>query len=533
MMPDIHYGDRMSGLLSYLVGQSKRPEHHHTNAHTNPHVVAGHDVIMHDAPAGELTMDDALDIANLLDMPRRLFGTRVTTPVEKWDAERGEHVTVGERDAHVWHCSLSVKREDDGVLSDERWAAIARDFVDMMGFVDEDGARSSRWVAIRHGESSNGNDHIHIALSLVREDGEKARIHQDKRRSQQVANKLEHKYGLTVLASREHDKATLRGVTPAELDRARRDGDRITQRDELRRRLRSASAVSTNEAAFIDQCREHRVLVRPRFAKDDPDKVVGYSAAVVPDVVAGVRQSPIWFAGSKLDRNLGLGQLREQWQSDPRTEGDAVVFWKRRGKPVEKQLEDMPSGLRKRPTPEQIRALNEKHGQTVLPDFSGPPQTASMSPAEASAFWAHLSVLAERANPGPFAEASNQMAQEAQPPRRGRKGKKPARGDAAYSARLAARATGSGSRAGWAAVQRQASRTASAVADARRERAALVEAERTAQSVTATEAAYQRFAEDMGWNNPIRRGLPARPVQPQTNVQNGDRGRGRSPEQDR
>lgn len=532
MMPNITRGDRASGLLAYLVGQSTREAHHHSNAHTNPHVVAGHDAIVHDAPAGELTMDDALDIANLLDMPRRVYGTRVTVPVKEWDDALGKKVKVGERDAHVWHASLSIKA-DEGPLSDAKWGDIARDFVDGMGFTDPDGAGSCRWVAIRHGESAGGNDHIHIAVSLVREDGEKARVHDDFRRAQRLTNELEHKYGLTVLASREQDKSTLRGVTPAELERARRDGDRITQRDELRRRLRSASAVSTNEASFIDQCREHRVLVRPRFGKDDPDKVVGYSAAIVPDVVDGVRQSPIWFAGSKLDRNLGLGLLREQWQSDPRTEGDAVVFWKRRGKPVEKQLEDMPSGLRKRPTPEQIRALNEKHGQTVLPDFSGPPQTASMSPAEVSAFWAHLSVLAERANSGPFAEASNQMAQEAQPPRRGRKVKKPARGDAAYSARLAARATGSGSRAGWAAVQRQASRTASAVADARRERAALVEAERTAQSVTATEAAYQRFAEDMGWNNPIRRGLPAQPVQPQTNVQNGDRARGRSPEQDR
>jgi len=523
MMPNITRGDRASGLLAYLVGQSTREAHHHSNAHTNPHVVAGHDAIVHDAPAGELSMDDALDIANLLDMPRRVYGTRVTVPVKEWDAAAGKKVKVGERDAHVWHASLSIKA-DEGPLSDAKWGDIARDFVDGMGFTDPDGAGSCRWVAIRHGESAGGNDHIHIAVSLVREDGEKARVHDDFRRAQRLTNELEHKYGLTVLASREQDKSTLRGVTPAELERARRDGDRVTQRDELRRRLRSSLAVATDEVSFIDQCRQHRVLVRPRFDKDNRDRVVGYSAAIVPELVDGVRQAPIWFAGSKLDRNLGLGQLREQWQSDARTEGDAVKFWKRRGR-VEKQLEDMPSSLGKRPTSDEIRQLNEKYGETVLPDFSGAPQTASMSPAEASAFYARLSMLTERAVHGPLAETSNELAQEAQPPRRGRRGQpKVQRGDAAYSARLANRATSTSSRTGWTAVFRQASRTAGAVADARRERAALVEAQRLAASTTEANAAWERWAQSMGWTDPARQG-PA-PVQPQSKTRAPRRGRG-------
>lgn len=528
MMPNITRGDRASGLLAYLVGQSTREAHHHSNAHTNPHVVAGHDAIVHDAPAGELTMDDALDIANLLDLPRRVYGTRVTVPVREWDDELGKKVKVGERDAHVWHASLSIKA-GEGPLSDAKWGDIARDFVDGMGFTDPDGAGSCRWVAIRHGESAGGNDHIHIAVSLVREDGEKARVHDDFRRAQRLTNELEHKYGLTVLASREQDKATLRGVTPAELERARRDGDRITQRDELRRRLRSTLAVATDEVSFIDQCRQHRVLVRPRFDKNNPDKVVGYSAAIVPEIIDGVRQAPVWFAGSKLDRNLGLGQLREQWQSDPRTEGDAVVFWKRRGKRVEKQLEDMPSSLGKRPTADEIRALNERYGQTVLPDFAGPPQAASMAPADAAAFYARLSMLSERALHGPLAETSNQLAQEAQPPRSPRGRQKAPRREAAYSARLANRATSTNSRTGWTAVFRQASRTASAIADARRERAALVEAERLAASTAEANAAWERWARTMGWNDPVRQSLP--PVQPQQRAprrgRDTDRGHGR------
>ncbi len=87
MMPNITRGGSAAGLMSYLVGQSTREEHRH-NVHENPHVVAGHDAVVHGITDGELSMDDALDIANALDEPRRTFGTQVTAPVKRWDPRR-------------------------------------------------------------------------------------------------------------------------------------------------------------------------------------------------------------------------------------------------------------------------------------------------------------------------------------------------------------------------------------------------------------------------------------------------------------
>ena len=40
-----------------------------------------------------------------------------------------------------------------------------------MGFTEASGKAPIRWVAIHHGVSTNGNDHIHIAATMVREDG--------------------------------------------------------------------------------------------------------------------------------------------------------------------------------------------------------------------------------------------------------------------------------------------------------------------------------------------------------------------------
>ena len=48
------------------------------------------------------------------------------------------------------------------------------------------GKAACRWVAVRHGLSTNGNDHVHIAVSLVREDGTKASTHNDFKNAQQV-----------------------------------------------------------------------------------------------------------------------------------------------------------------------------------------------------------------------------------------------------------------------------------------------------------------------------------------------------------
>jgi hypothetical protein len=46
-------------------------------------------------------------------------------------------------------------------------------------------------VPVRHGVSTGGNDHIHIAVNLVREDGTKASIHNDYARAQSIALELE------------------------------------------------------------------------------------------------------------------------------------------------------------------------------------------------------------------------------------------------------------------------------------------------------------------------------------------------------
>ncbi|GGE98433.1 relaxase/mobilization nuclease domain-containing protein [Mycetocola zhadangensis] len=195
MMPNITRGNEMTGLMVYLAGEGRH------NEHQEQHLVAGDSAIVTMYGFDQLDKVTALRIARDLDEPRTRLGVNVTRTARVTDPDTGV-VSTTQVDANVWHCSLSLRAEE-GQLSDEKWGAIAQDFADRMGFTEASGKAPCRWVAVRHGLSTNGNDHVHIAVSLVREDGTKATTHNDFSRAQKVCRDLERDYGLEQLESRE------------------------------------------------------------------------------------------------------------------------------------------------------------------------------------------------------------------------------------------------------------------------------------------------------------------------------------------
>ena len=159
MIPNVTRGGKTHGVLLYLVGKGKREEHE------NPHLVAGSPEAVRMGEGRLLDRRDAVALARFLDEPREAFGTRVTI------AERDKNGRVlGARDAHVWHCSLSLHPEEPE-MTDERWAEICEQFIEQMGFAGESAKAQCRWVAIRHGRSAGGSDHAH----LVRHPGGRGR----------------------------------------------------------------------------------------------------------------------------------------------------------------------------------------------------------------------------------------------------------------------------------------------------------------------------------------------------------------------
>lgn len=401
MIPNITRGSRMSGLLLYLASTDADKT---KNAHTDPHLVAGDAAIMAWYDDGVLDRDDAMAIAKHLDQPRKAYGVEVLQKDFRWDPVKKERVSNGHKQADVWHCSLSLRAEE-GALTDQQWGDIANDFVDAMGFTEASGKAQCRWVAINHGTSENGNHHIHIAVSLVREDGTKASTHGDYKRAQKTCRELETKYGLEELSS----VHATRGYDRAEKASAVRE-EREMHRASLARKVRASASASGSEAEFVRRARDTGLLVRPRYAKNTTDVIVGYSVAERPP--RGER--PIWFGGGTLATDLRLGQLRQEWTDSPRAAIEAAAEWNAAARNRRKVIANGPENAAPGP---QVWAEYTRNATELVERLRAVPKDdhatwakAARDASGAFAAWSHRI----EAVPGPLAATAAELSRTAQ-----------------------------------------------------------------------------------------------------------------------
>lgn len=318
MIPNIVTGGDTGGLMRYLVGPGR------ANEHENPHVIAGsRDIVRKWGDWETISVSQASEIATRLDAYMHETGTFPTGKARRFNPATGAVEWNGEIEAnHVWHCSLSLSPEE-AALGDEVWGRIASDFMSEMGFTGSDGKAPCRWVAIHHGSAKSGGDHIHIAATIVREDGTKWSPWYDQRRAQKACNVLEHRYGLLVVESREHARGS-RCDSAAAQNAAKRAGTSRTDRAVLEERLRAAATAAASEADFVRRARRLGVRLHPRFASGRIDIVVGYSAALRTENGQQTR----WWGGGRIARDLTLTQLRTRWQDTPSSALEAVEAWK-------------------------------------------------------------------------------------------------------------------------------------------------------------------------------------------------------------
>ncbi|MFK0085430.1 relaxase/mobilization nuclease domain-containing protein [Glutamicibacter sp. NPDC090743] len=416
----------MAGLMNYLVGPGR------SNEHENQRMIAGDDrVTFAYAPGTELSKYDAFEIAEMLDAPRKLHGTEVAKPVYAKDEESGGFLTdedgkkikVDSTPAHVWHCSLSLA-ESEGKISDAQWKNIAESFVEKMGFVDPDGAKSSRWVAVHHGASKNGNDHIHLVVQMVREDGTKASTHNDFHRAQVACRELENEYGLQSLESSVTQQQGLSGEKPAERARAERESYAVSDRVELSRRMRAALSSSASADEFVRQLPQMGVQVAPHFAKDSNARVTGYKVSL--GTKTGEDQA-VWYAPSKLDRSLGWPSIKARFNGAGVHEAEQFL------------ASQHSSARLQRSSGYQAFDLAQSTSRKLDAGQLGPDTLANV--------YARLSLELEGNRPGSLARLCHHMARAGQ-----------GAGNRAYAARLSARFASRSSEQGWMAVLRQANR---------------------------------------------------------------------------
>lgn len=245
---------------------------------------------------------------------------RVDAP---WTTEERQERTGWNR-PHVMHAVFSL-RADEGELDDETWGRIATDWVREMQLAGNDGQADCRWAAWRHGKSAAGNDHMHVALSLVRDDGRWANVHRSKLRSRAIADGLEKKYGLRPVK----DTDTQRGLPGTSRGERRRSDqakpgtrEQIPERQRLAMVVRTPAAHAATEKQFIADVLRQGVRVRPRFQKGGKDVVEGASFRFRD----GDDQQ--WLGGGQLGRDLTLPKLRQGWRDTPQERAEALQVWR-------------------------------------------------------------------------------------------------------------------------------------------------------------------------------------------------------------
>jgi hypothetical protein len=315
VIPSIHKrGTRTIGLIRYLYGPGTHEEH------TDPHLVAAFD---------PLTPDPGRDPEATLEQLQRLLDQ----PVNALPAGRRPK-------KHVWHLSVRAAPEDP-ILSDEDWAAIARRMLAATGIAPDGDDAACRWAAVRHAD-----DHIHIIATLVRDDGRRPRLHNEARRAQTEARRIEADYGLRRVAP--GDGTAAKRPTSAERHKAKRQGKERTAREELRETVRRAVAGATSEEEFFDRLACAGVLIRRRVAPSGD--LLGYKVALPGD--RNKDKEPVFYAGSTLAPDLFLPRIRERWtaQAAPSADGS---------RPEQAALPDVtgPAFARRRATAASWQAL--------------------------------------------------------------------------------------------------------------------------------------------------------------------------------
>ncbi|GAB2868594.1 hypothetical protein GCM10022221_81960 [Actinocorallia aurea] len=297
-------GSNPVGLMLYLFGPGK------ANEHTRQRVIAA---------------STALGIIDGTRLDYRTQRGEIKELGGQFDSHRkafGREFPNG----HLWHCAISLPPADSTAerrLTDAQWAEVVREAVGRLGF-EAEGKAPCRWIAVHHGRSVEGNEHVHLVASLLREDGMTASHFRDWVTLSKLCRDMEQRFGLQIVEGRNAGAGAGVGqpdVSRAQLERARREGKAEPDQARLARTVRAAVAVARSEAEFVGALRDLGILVRPRYAAGGRDEVVGYSVALPPKP----RQPTIWFGGGRLHRELTLPRLRERrWPQDGQTQPSPI-----------------------------------------------------------------------------------------------------------------------------------------------------------------------------------------------------------------
>lgn len=286
MIGKVVKGANTGGVIRYLYSKGR------SNEHLNPRVVADWDDIQQ--------MEPALTASGQRDFRPMLAGLNLPLA-------NGRHP-----EQFVWHYPLRAA-PGDRILTDSEWADVAREVMHQTGYSRRDDDDGCRWVAIRHAD-----DHIHLVVTLARQDGFRVNRDNDYHKAMQACRIAEQRYGLQVVPS--GDGQVARETQRPEIEKSARVRLSAPAPDLLRSQIEQAAKGSDTTFGFVRRLQAGECLVKLRFSKIDPEQITGYSVALKGFNTA--QGEPVWYSGGKLRANLSLPRLQEKnnWVANDKLE---------------------------------------------------------------------------------------------------------------------------------------------------------------------------------------------------------------------
>lgn len=256
--------------VHYLFGPGRH------NEHTDPHLVASWTGYAPD-PGRHPDQHTVRQLADRLDLPIKALRPDQRPQVK------------------YLHIPLRTA-PGDRHLTDDEWAGVARRVLHASRLAPEGDDQACRWIAVRHAE-----DHIHLLVGLVRQDGRAPDLpHRYITVMRREVDAIEADLGLRQLrpgdrtaakhpGHREHFKARRQGTTPESV------------------RLRTAVRAALAASATIDELVTHLAAqgVLASVARKPSGDIRGITFAHQPTV----GEQPVWFSGSRLAPDLSLPKI--------------------------------------------------------------------------------------------------------------------------------------------------------------------------------------------------------------------------------
>ena len=346
MIPNISRGSNPAGLLRYLFGKGRH------NEHCNQHLIAGSMDMCEGFNLDGRPTKTFRELGEVFDQRylRSLDGGK-SCPPDRRSAKRNP----GNRDGldRVWHCSLAI-RAGDGILTDQQWESLVVDYLQRLNILDEYG-EGATWLAVRHGLSKNGNDHVHVVVQLATDNGW-INPYNDRVHAQRACRSMERERpeltSLEMFTDRDHIRYSYREWREWAEWKARQDyqgtvpWERVDADTRMRlmagvmastmpryavgRLVRACALASRSEDEFIRRVRREGLSIDPRLRKGtgkgsftERGQVVGYTVTW--------RSRDGWrerLSATDLGPDMRLRELRKAWSDNPNDSNLAVAEWR-------------------------------------------------------------------------------------------------------------------------------------------------------------------------------------------------------------